>query len=99
MLMIYLLGALVILTFVALFIAPRLGLLLVVTTAALLAYEFTAARYVLLVVVASNVLLVLVLLGAELISRSRRTRAVDAIETPPLESPSTTEQRPPPADS
>ena len=81
--MTYLLVLLVVFTVIALLVAPRLGVLLLFSTAGLLAYEYSAARYVILAIVAMNVLIVLVLLSADLHSLlkkkiSERSKASDA---------------------
>lgn len=84
--MIYLLSALVILTVPTLLIAPRLGVLLAISTAALLAYEFTVARYILLMIVGLNVLVVIVLLSVAIaasLKRQGEKRRIDS--TPALE--------------
>lgn len=103
----YLLAALIFLTVTAMFIAPRLGLLLSASAATLLAYEYSTARYVLFGVIAFNVFIVLLLLSVSLISSLKRGTQSPTFEAPAVRESgnadsarvSTTEQRSPPSDS
>ena len=82
--MLYLLAALSILSLAALFIAPRLGVLLLGSTTALWAYEFAAARYILLAIVGLNLIAVFALLCVAVLASVKQRRQTSGKVSPPV---------------